>query len=77
MNPESDLEMVAHYDAILSGAYRPRFWAQLPSSHVVLVVNNSSVILGVGAVRPLKTSTRLGPIYAKSASIASAIVSRY
>lgn len=77
LNPNAaELEAVAQFDAKLSGAYRPGFWSHFPKSAVILVLSPSGEILGVGAIRPLARSTRLGPIYATSTSIARAILTR-
>ncbi|OXA37931.1 putative N-acetyltransferase YitH [Folsomia candida] len=78
MNPNTDLEKIAQFDATLSGSYRPGFWAQFSkgkTNHgVFLVVGEAGEMLGLGALRSMTFSTRVGPIYAKSAGIAEAIL---
>ncbi|OXA51402.1 uncharacterized protein LOC110852488 [Folsomia candida] len=78
MNPDTDLEKIAQFDAATSGAYRPGFWAQFNEGRTnyvaVLVVESGGEILGLGAHRSLTNSTRVGPIYAKSAAIAEAVL---
>lgn len=81
MNPDTDLEKIAQFDAATSGAYRPGFWAQFNEGRTnyvaVLVVESGGEILGLGAHRSLTNSTRVGPIYAKSAAIAEAVLLKY
>lgn len=79
---EGPKDELATYDAELSGSYRPGFWKlygdgeTFPTSNCVTVKDNTGKITGLGAIRQVTKTVRLGPLYAKDTYIGEEILKR-
>ena len=64
------------FDAAHAGASRPAFlraWIETPG-HVALVTRDGADITGFGVIRPCRSGSKIGPLFAESPEIAASLL---